>query len=433
MSRRFRTAIVGGGAAGTAVLVAASKSGRLHDLARDLVVIDRSDRIGAGRLGAYAITSDSTATTFLSAVVGNPVPALRAIAQHPAALAVAAWQPNEGVPLALAGRFLDVVGETLAAEITAAGGALRLGAGVRTARRLGDVWRIECADGEPIEAERLVVATGASQPLDRLAAAHVAGEPLVALAAGKLVQSDEVLAHDGLRLIGERLGGRAHARIVIVGGSTSALTAANRLLRHPDAPAFAENGLTVLHRRPLRPFYASLGEAQADGVTDVGPDDICPVSGFVFRFAGLRLDARELVRRQLGLAGTPDMRMRLHRIAPGRDERALRLIADADLVIAALGYRPRALTIEDGAGRPILLRAEAGAMVDDRARIVRAGGEPLPDAWGIGLAAGYRPSGAFGGEASFSGQVNGLWLWQNGVGDMIVDQLLGAADRQVAA
>jgi hypothetical protein len=42
------------------------------------------------------------------------------------------------------------------------------------------------------------------------------------------------------------------------------------------------------------------------------------------------------------------------------------------------------------------------------------------------------PWGRLGGEASFSGQANGLWLWQNDVGTMIVDQLLAGELRAAA-
>jgi len=41
------------------------------------------------------------------------------------------------------------------------------------------------------------------------------------------------------------------------------------------------------------------------------------------------------------------------------------------------------------------------------------------------------PWGALGGESSFSGQANGLWLWQNDVGLMIIDQVM--ASKALAA
>jgi hypothetical protein len=56
----------------------------------------------------------------------------------------------------------------------------------------------------------------------------------------------------------------------------------------------------------------------------------------------------------------------------------------------------------------------------------------VPGAYGIGLSAGFVPWGPLGGEASFTGQANGLWLWQNDVGQMIVDQLLAREARAAA-
>jgi hypothetical protein len=57
-----------------------------------------------------------------------------------------------------------------------------------------------------------------------------------------------------------------------------------------------------------------------------------------------------------------------------------------------------------------------------------ADGNPIPHAFGIGLAAGFVPHGKLGGEPSFMGQANGLWLWQSDVGGMIVDAILDPPD-----
>lgn len=71
-------------------------------------------------------------------------------------------------------------------------------------------------------------------------------------------------------------------------------------------------------------------------------------------------------------------------------------------------------------------------MVDRHCRVLDAGGAAVPGLYGIGLAAGFVPWGRLGGEASFVGQANGLWLWQNDVGMMIVDQLLATQGRRAA-
>jgi hypothetical protein len=59
-----------------------------------------------------------------------------------------------------------------------------------------------------------------------------------------------------------------------------------------------------------------------------------------------------------------------------------------------------------------------------------AGGNPLPHLFAIGLAAGFVPHGKLGGEASFRGQANGLWLWQSDVGGLIVDAVLSPSSDQ---
>ena len=429
--------VVGGGPAGTALLNAATKRGLLPDLAaRGLVMIERDAALGRGRLGRYAITSDSTATTFLTAVKDNLHPELAALETHAVGRAVRDYPDTSGVPLVAAGPLLHAMGDRLHAIVEHHGGSVLTGHAVLGATRIDEHWSLRVrrlADGHEFDqrAHNIVVATGGHQPLDRLAMQCVAGAPLQDLAADRLVQSDDVLTIGGMDKVTDLLATKRDPRIAVIGGSTSAIATIVRLLR--TDLAFGAGGITLLHRRPLRPFYPSVDAAHAEGFTDFGPDDICPVSGFVYRLAGFRLEARALVLRMLGIDGrAPDPRVATHRIA-GDDAAARDILRDADLVIAALGYRPFALPLADAAG-PIALAAERGAaMVDRHCRVVDSDGVPLPGVYGIGLAAGFVPWGAMGGEKSFVGQANGLWQWQNDVGLMIVDQLLAAEREGVAS
>ncbi|WP_296614957.1 DegT/DnrJ/EryC1/StrS family aminotransferase [Sphingomonas sp.] len=432
--------IVGGGPAGTALLTAASKQDRLFALVRaGLTIVERDDALGGGRLGQYAISSDSTAETFLSAVRDNPHPEVAALIDHPAARQVARFVGALGVPLSDAGPLLRVTGDRLGAIVAANGGNVATGHEVVEARRLpqgGWVTRLRrLADGS--ESERrshgIVIATGGHQPLDDLVARDVAGAPLHRLADGRLLLSDELLALGGLDRAADVLRSKRNPKVAVIGGSTSALASVALLLRSRPGIAFGAGGITLLHRRPLRPFYHSEAAALADNFSDFGPDDICPVSGFVYRLGGFRLEARELVLRMLQVDGrAPDPRVAVHRITDD-DGEARAIVEDADLVIAALGYRPRALSLLEADGTPLSLAAHAGRpMVDRYCRILDAHDRPIPGAFGIGLAAGFVPWGRMGGEASFRGQANGLWQWQNDVGQMIVDQVLGEQQRAVA-
>ena len=343
------------------------------------------------------------------------------------------------MPLAEVGPLLRATGERLTDLVREAGGRVLTGHEALGATRTTDgLWRVSLrrvADGEEFTqlTRSLVVATGGHQPLDRLVRQEVAGAPLLELAGERLVQSDEVLALGGYERVADLIAAKRAPRIAVIGGSTSALTTIALLLKGRPPLPLGAGAVTLLHRRPLRPFYHSVEAAHAEGFTDFGPEDICPVSGFVYRLAGFRLEARDLVLRMLGVDGrAPDPRVTLHRIQ-GDDAAARQTVRDADLVIAALGYRPVALPLTGADGRAIDLAARGGApMVDRHCRIVGDNGTPLPDAYGIGLAAGFVPWGRLGGEASFSGQANGLWLWQNDVGMMIVDQLLAHEARAAA-
>ena len=438
------TVIIGGGPAGTALLTAASRQGKLVPLVRaGLAIVEKGPALGAGRLGGYAITSDSTAETFLTVAKGNPHPEIAALAEHRSAREIARHVGALGVPLLRTAPFLDALGTRLHGIVEAHGGQILTGhEAVGAERRPGGLWRTTLRGPDGTEtslvSRNLVIATGGHQPLDRLAGESIAGRPLLALANGKLVQSDTILSIGGYDMVRDLLGGARAPRIAILGGSTSALGVAALLLRSSPALSlpFGAGAVSLLHRRPLRPFYPSAEAARADGFTDFRPDDICPVSGFVYRLAGFRLEARELVVRMLGIGGRePDPRLRLHQVAEDDDPAALAILERADLVIAALGYRPHALPLADEKGVAIALNAHGPGrppMVDRECRVIDAAGAPIPGLFGIGLAAGFVPHGRLGGEASFVGQANGLWLWQNDVGQLIVDQLLEARARAAA-
>ncbi|AOW22984.1 aminotransferase DegT [Sphingomonas melonis TY] len=436
-----RTVVIGGGPAGTAMLTAASKQNRLVPLVEaGLAIVERGPRLGAGALGGYAIRSDTTAETFLSAVKDNPHPDLAALAQHPAARLMERYIGELGAPLADTAPLLEATGERLGTIVRTHGGSVLTDHEAQEVRRTADGrWATRVADGHgatrTILSDRIVVATGGYQTDEQVAAKRVAGMPLGVMAGRRLMRSDIVLRQGGIAAVQERLRACRAPRIAIVGASTSAIAAAVLLLKSQPGFAFGAGAITIVHRQPLKPFYPTIAAAHAEGFHDFDENDICPVSGFVLRLAGLRLESRELVLRMLSLGGrTPDPRVTTHHIAGDHDAAARAIIEGADLVIGALGYRPRCVPLIGVDGMPLSLAHHVGRpMVDRHCRLLDATDRPVPGAYGIGLSAGFVPWGRLGGEASFRGQANGLWLWQNDVGQMIVDQLLEPEARAVAA
>ena len=355
---RTGVVIVGGGPAGLAPLLAAHRGGRLSDLLREgVTVAEESDAVGEGSIGRWCINSDSTGFTFADCLTGPSESELANLRNHPITKEFLAAGDGT-VPLRRAGEFLALVGQELNEIIAAApnGRVLKRHRAIST-ESIGNGWRTLIRDTETgrertIDSRNVVLATGASQPAERLRRESVAGVKLVERYGPKLLQSGDVLSTVGFAAVSARLSSLGRSpRVAIIGGSTSAAAVAHALLNRMPQVAFGPGGVTLLHRRPLRIFYPNVEAALKDGYTEFGPDDICPVSGRVFRLGGFRLDSRELIMRARGIAGRPpEPRLQLHRL--GEDDAAsLDVLDNAVLVIAALGYRPRALPVFDEAGR----------------------------------------------------------------------------------
>lgn len=431
--RQFGAVLVGGGPAGLAVLLAAHRDGRLAELLdQGLLIVERSAHIGKGQIGNYIINSDSTGNTFVDPLRVGDEATLHQILETPIARRIAAAGHN-AVPLREAAELLALVGNafhtlvedhprckvltccTAESAQLKSDGSWSLVANYASERQL------------IIQAKSLVLATGASQPQTRLQQECIAGVPVVERWGDRLMQSGEVLHINRQTEVAARLKGKVNPRVAILGGSTSAMSVAHGLLHRLPEVQFSEGGVTLFHRRPLRVYYTSPEEAVADGYTEFGPSDLCPVTNRVFRLAGLRLESRELLMQLRGVGGRrSEPRMKMHLLRQ-EDTEAIRLIDSADLVVAALGYRPNALRIlnEDGAETSLFAHTGPSApLVDDHCRVMDGHGVPIAGLFGIGLAAGFVPRGRLGGEPSFTGMANGLWLWQNDIGAIIVEAVV---------
>jgi hypothetical protein len=131
---------------------------------------------------------------------------------------------------------------------------------------------------------------------------------------------------------------------------------------------------------------------------------------------------------------SPDDRLNVRRVGEHADAEAMRLLEEADLIIAALGYRPRALPLRDERNTllPLLGDADRGPLVDDHSRVLDRHGRPIDGVFGIGLSSGY-PLAGMHGERSFAGEANGLALWWSDIGAQIVRQVLALSAAAVQA
>lgn len=432
---------IGGGPAGLAPLVWAVRHGHLARLCQNgLVIVEAADHLGAGSIGNHVIGSDTVSDTFLECLDDAHDDRLLALRDHPTVAAIRVFKGG-AAPLFLVAAFLKTLGQVIHDAIVAAGGTVLLGHRAMSVRQQADGgWSADLLSGageqHRITADQILLATGATQSRGDLAAIAVAGAPLLPEFDASLMLSGEVLGQGGAAAIKRRLQGIAAPKVVVVGGSHSAVASANFILNHLPDLDLQPGAVTIMHRRPLRVFYPTPTAALAEGYTDFGPEDVCAVSGRLYRLAGFRLDARELVMRALGVGGRPpEPRLQLHRLSDGvNDAESRALLRSADLVVAALGYRPTALQVLHRTGEEWPLcasRSSAAPLVNSSCEILDGNGQAIPGLYGIGLAAGYRPQGAAGGEPSFVGQTNGLWLWQNPIGAMVIEAFLREGNASV--
>lgn len=431
--------IVGAGPAGLAPLVAAARSEKLQSLLDEgLTIIESSTSAGCGEIGRYAISSDSAAEAFLDAVTQAKYPELTALLEHPIAMTIAS-RIGQSVPLATVARFLELIGDQICNMVRSSqrGQVLMSHRALYTRQTSDDSW-VTCVRNErlgtliEIKSTSVILATGADQPISRLYKEKIGNKSLLPAYAGKVIQSGYVLTTAGLRQVRRQLDQHKEPKVVVIGGSTSAGAVARVLLNKKSKIPFGRGGITLMHRRPMRIFYPSASDALKDGYTDFGPNDICPVSGRVYRLAGFRLETREMMMRVLRVGGRDDEpRLRLHQIVSERQEETSRLLAEAHLIVAAMGYRPRALPVFGITGDQVPLQCEADemtAMVNRESCVVDDCGRQVAGLYGLGLASGFIPHGRFGGEPSFRGQANSLWLWQHDIGEQIADAVLLRAE-----
>ena len=433
--QRTAVLVAGAGPAGTGPLVAAIRRGVHRELlGRGVTWVDCAPHLGSGSLSRYDITSDTAASVLLECLAGEGP--LRDLHDHPVAVQVRG-HGHGPLPLSLAAQWYDVLGSRLE-EVVAHHPPSRFVPGTElVALDVGADGIRACLSGplgrHEVVAERVVLALGGVQHRQTHLEAQLApGLRLTDLAGvdERVVTTDELVTSRGQARVRDLLARDRRPRVVVVGGSHSAFTAA-WLLLHRSGVAWEPGAVTILCRRTPKVFYPSADAARAEGYPFSPEVDVCPVTGRVFRLAGLRLASRDLLRSLLGLGDAPpEPRVALSPYDDtdaGGSPAVRALLEAATVVVSALGYTARTVPVSVG-GRPRGLHAETSPraeLVDDHCRVLLDDGTPVPGLWGLGLASGFVPHGALGGEPSFDGRTNGLWLYQNGVGDIVLDALLG--------
>jgi hypothetical protein len=419
--------------------VCAVQDGRLDELLdRGICLIEQGETLAAGSIGHYRIAGNTTARSFVR-WLDDPEPRrlFPALVDDPATKELV--RSGTGYPpLRLVRPYLERLGEALqqlveshercriALRTSVRSVHLLAGGGVRVTAEPVDA----PAGAFSVTAETAVIAMGGCEP--------PALGSLGLLPGVTLAEHAAKLCHASA-LIDERLGIPAHlaeavretGAAVVVGGSHSAWSAAWLLVQDPALRGSEGTPptVTVLHRKPIPFFYATVAEARAESYDGFDERlDVCPSTGRVYHWAGLRApDARALALAAVrGGSEQPPVRA-LRLVDEPEVRRVVRRSLDAaGLVVAATGYRASLpdLARPDG-GRLEPAVSDRGIVVTPDTRLVTADGAVVPELLLPGLGAGLGAGSGVACEPSYRGRLDAVRLYQNEVGRVVLRSLLG--------
>ena len=430
---RFGYALCGLGPAGCGFLLHAIKEGAIDRLVDGgLVIIDRAAVPGPGKVGHYRLTGNSLSRAFLDCVDDPKLDWLFHDLRQ-AATPVLQLRSMEyaAPPLDVVGDFLTLMTtRTLGYLSQTYGVPVLLETSVDTIRKQAnglfglDLRDLKDGGRQRLQVDNVLCGFGGRQNLDVIRSTEV----LPGLAIGD--HADDPIASDDLLMMSDEAIREAipldnDGEVVVVGGSHSAMSTIDRLTE-----ALGPTGLrriTMLHRDPPRLYYASVGDAQRDGYVFDDPADVCPMSGRINRFGGLRYRSFDVAKSIIATGRTPDQSIEIvSRRLGDQDSAAVGdLLAEAAAVITCLGYQANMPPVLDHWDRPIDLQNNArGLEIDEDGCALDADGQPIAGLFVYGLGSRLlKRSDAIGGEPSFGGSADGVWLYHHHGGGVTLNAL----------
>ncbi|KAF0694200.1 Aste57867_14904 [Aphanomyces stellatus] len=433
----FKLAIIGGGPAGIGILVRAARLGYLPALLEQGVLMIHSgpvESVGTGNLGEYIINSNTFAKSLVSSVLEekpelDPPESihgtfLEPLSAHPAAKRLMD-AGNATIGLSELGKFLAAVGGVARLEMLKypASSTCLVHTTAVQVERVGSQCKITTKTSGASKcyfAEHVALAMGGKQempPPDLLPTVYH----------GKTWLSDNVLRDAGRVALADVLAKAKDKKVCIVGGSHSAFSVAWTLLhKMPSSSSsspslFHAKDITMLHRVPVRCYYGSKKEAEADGVV-VDKIDKC---GSVNTFTGLREDAKALYR---AIEANKEARVRLFHLKKPNCPVQTQAYDHATAIVWCCGYGTNMIPIVDIDATPMAFSqsSRGGAVeVDLKGRLMRgASREPID--WLFGIGVGFSLRAAFD-EMRTETRADGVTVYHRRGATLILAALFGHA------
>lgn len=210
--------------------------------------------------------------------------------------------------------------------------------------------------------------------------------------------------------------------VTLIGTSHSAFSVLSRLINDFGTLKDADIKVTMLSNRTPRLYHQSIEEA--DKANDFFDPvlDVCPHTGRVNRFSGLRCDSFVLAKEVLD-GKYPNVQISL---IPelGQDEYD-RILMGSDISFVCTGYRNKQIPIFDENRTLLDLNMDRNGIVTNKnCNPILQSGRTLQNLYMYGLGAGQQVNEANGGEPAYFGRIDGIWFYQHVVASRIVPLIL---------
>lgn len=197
-------------------------------------------------------------------------------------------------------------------------------------------------------------------------------------------------------------------KIALIGNSHSAMSVLSKLNERYSALDSSIYSFDLYGKSNVKLYYSSIDEALLDNYS-FSEDDVCPVTQRVNRYSGMREESFYIAQAILNEAIS---NVRLKRVYFEDD-------ANYDLIIECLGYETKLVPVYKN-GKQVEFEMNNGILKTDAYfRPVMKNREPIGNFYSYGLGVGIGLSEESGGEKSFTGNIDGIWLYQHLVAKII--------------
>lgn len=418
----YQLAVCGCGPASLSPLIYMEENGKLDELLQlGLCIVDESEYIGTGNIGKYHITANSLGKVFTE-IFKNPESKLLAYLSKKESMKKLECFLDTAPPLTLVGELMNDIGQYLGLKVENSKTS-----DLFPASRVTKIkWRKDKQFDMTIEpllnpqSRRIITSkhvlfnAGGMQQVPAFVPSEVRPEQ-------QIWYSDSFLKGKYDDSAMNMINAKRPLKITLLGASHSAFSSLYRLQHQFQLLEHSHIHVELLTRKPIRLFYRSVEDAVQDSYPFDPIQDVCPLSGRVNRFSGLRYDSFQLAKEVLDNR-YPNVNLQVIEDNVF-DDKVNEQLLSTDILLVCTGYQNNTTRIVNERDEPLQfeITKQGTIYTDNNYSPLTKEGEIVQNLYTYGLGTGVKSSVENGGEPSFQAQVHGVWFYQHIVAPRVSD------------